>query len=193
MAKPRLPAAQGGSTAGNYRGRIRRLCRKGLCRGARRRSRQARGRQQRAAVSVFQDQGRAVQGGHQKRRHSTRRRAATRRRETELSSEDFIRGPLLEFMKADSAIAGGHRYSPAELPRVSGIRTSSTITGTTSFEGPKAISRFVERGVERGEFRQTVLEELPQLVLAPMMLSMIWGILFTEQRTRYRQTHGNPG
>ena len=39
----------------------------------------------------------------------------------------------------------------------------------------------MSRGVERGEFRHTAVTELPQLVLAPMMLSIIWRILFTKR------------
>ena len=41
-----------------------------------------------------------------------------------------------------------------------------------------AITGFVERGVERGELRKSVITELPQLFLAPVMLSIIWGIVF---------------
>ena len=45
-------------------------------------------------------------------------------------------------------------------------------------KGLAAITGFVERGVERGEFRKSVITELPQLFLAPVMLSIIWGIVF---------------
>ena len=48
-------------------------------------------------------------------------------------------------------------------------------------KGLTAISEFVRRGVQRGEFRDTAVSELPQLVLAPMMLSMLWRILFTKR------------
>ena len=41
-----------------------------------------------------------------------------------------------------------------------------------------AITRFIERGIERGEFRKTVVSETPQLIVAPMMLGMIWKLLF---------------
>ena len=47
--------------------------------------------------------------------------------------------------------------------------------------GLAAISTFIERGVERGEFRKTAVSDLPQLVLAPMMLSMIWRRVFTKR------------
>jgi len=47
--------------------------------------------------------------------------------------------------------------------------------------GLDAISRFIERGVRRGEFRETAVTDLPQLVLAPMMLSMIWRLVFVKR------------
>ena len=35
--------------------------------------------------------------------------------------------------------------------------------------------------MERGEFRDTAVTQLPQLLLAPMMVSMIWKILFAQR------------
>lgn len=101
--------------------------------------------------------------------------------ETELSSEAFMRGPLLEFMKQipRSPVAVVIRLLIAEGQRHPDL--VDYYWDNVVSKGLKAISRFVERGVERGEFRKTVLEELPQLVLAPMMLSMIWRILFTQR------------
>ena len=39
----------------------------------------------------------------------------------------------------------------------------------------------MKRGVERGEFKAEAAELQPQLFLAPMMLSMIWRLVFTEK------------
>jgi hypothetical protein len=47
--------------------------------------------------------------------------------------------------------------------------------------GLTAISHFIERGVERGEFRPSAINDLPHVVLAPMMLSMIWKLLFAKR------------
>ena len=47
--------------------------------------------------------------------------------------------------------------------------------------GLKAIRQFVERGVQRGEFRREALDHQPHLFLAPMMLSIIWRLIFTEK------------
>ena len=101
--------------------------------------------------------------------------------ETELSSEDFIRGPLSDFLKRVPGspvavvirllITEGHRH-----PDLVDYYWENVVS-----KGLGAISRFVERGVERGEFRQTDVAKLPQLFLAPVMLSMIWKIVFAKR------------
>lgn len=97
---------------------------------------------------------------------------------TELPSEDFLRGPLLEFMKSVPGspvaivirllISEGHRH-----PDLVDYYWENVVS-----KGLAALSRLIERGVERGEFRATAVSELPQLLLAPVMLAMIWRILF---------------
>ena len=47
--------------------------------------------------------------------------------------------------------------------------------------GLDAITRFIERGVRNGEFRRTAVNDLPHVVLAPMMLSIVWRIVFTKR------------
>jgi len=99
---------------------------------------------------------------------------------TELSSEDFARGPLLEFMKTVPGspiaivirllISEGHRH-----PDLVEYYWDNVVS-----KGLAAISGFVERGVERGEFRATAVSELPQLFLAPVMLAVIWRMLFAQ-------------
>jgi len=98
---------------------------------------------------------------------------------TELSSEDFIRGPLLDFMKQ---VPGSPIAIVIRLLISEGQRHPDLVDfywENVVSKGLTAISRFVGRGVERGEFRDTAVTDLPQLVMAPMMLSMIWRILFT--------------
>ena len=100
---------------------------------------------------------------------------------TELSSEAFIRGPLVEFMRRMPGspvavvirmlIAEGHRH-----PDLVDYYWENVVS-----KGLSAITRCVERGVERGEFRDTAVTELPQLLVAPMMVSMIWKILFAKR------------
>jgi len=101
--------------------------------------------------------------------------------ETELSSEAFIRGPLLEFMKRvpDSPIAVVIRLLISEGQRHPDL--VDYYWDNVVSKGLAAIAHFVQRGVDRGEFRDTAVTQLPQLVLAPMMLSMIWKILFAKR------------
>jgi len=101
--------------------------------------------------------------------------------ETELSSEAFIRGPLLEFMKRvpGSPIAVVIRLLISECQRHPDL--VDYYWDNVVSKGLAAIAHFVQRGVDRGEFRDTAVTQLPQLVLAPMMLSMIWKILFAKR------------
>jgi len=101
--------------------------------------------------------------------------------QTELSSESFIRGPLLEFFKRVPGspvavvirllVAEGHRH-----PDLVDFYWENVVS-----KGLGAISGIVERGVERGEFRRSKVTEYPQLFLAPVLVSMIWKILFDKR------------
>ena len=101
---------------------------------------------------------------------------------TDLSSEDFIRGPLLSFMKQipGSPVAIVIRLLISEGPRHPDL--VDYYYENVVAKGLAAITGFVERGVERGEFRKSVITELPQLFLAPVMLSIVWGIIFKTRR-----------
>ena len=101
---------------------------------------------------------------------------------SELSAEEFIRGPLASFLKQvpASPVAIVIRLLISE-----GARHPDLVEyyyDAVVAKGLAAIAGFVERGVKRGEFRQSAVTELPQLVLAPVMLSIIWRILFSSQQ-----------
>lgn len=100
---------------------------------------------------------------------------------TEMSSEEFIRGPLADFMKG---IPGSPVAVVIKLLISEGQRHPDLVDyywDHVVSKGLEAITLFVRRGVERGEFRDTAVSDLPQLVLAPMMLSIIWRLLFTKR------------
>lgn len=101
---------------------------------------------------------------------------------TDLSSEDFIRGPLLSFMQQvpGSPVAIVIRLLVSEGPRHPDL--TDYYYENVVAKGLAAITAFVERGIERGEFRKSAITELPQLFLAPVMLSIIWGIVFKNRR-----------
>ncbi len=100
---------------------------------------------------------------------------------TELSSEDFIRGPLQTFLQQLPAspvavvirllISEGRKH-----PDLVDYYYDNVVS-----KGLAAISGFLARGVERGEFRHSAVTDLPHLILAPVMLSIIWGLIFTGQ------------
>jgi AcrR family transcriptional regulator len=97
---------------------------------------------------------------------------------TQLSSEEFIRGPLLSFLCKipGSPVAVVVRLLISEGPRYPEL--VDYYYENVVAKGLAAISGFLTRGVEKGEFRQSAAIELPHLVLAPVMLSVIWGITF---------------
>lgn len=98
-----------------------------------------------------------------------------------LSSEEFVRGPLLAFMKKvpGSPIAIVIRLLVAEGPRHPDL--VAYYYENVVARGLGAIRMFIERGVARGEFRREALELQPHLFLAPMMLSIIWRLVFSDR------------
>ncbi len=101
--------------------------------------------------------------------------------ETELSAEEFLRGPFLEF-------ARGLPKSPAKI-----------LVRLMIAEGPKhpdliawywdnvvsraldALRTLMQRGVDNGEFRESALNEFPQLLVAPVFFTMIFTMVFKQQ------------
>ena len=98
---------------------------------------------------------------------------------TDMTSEEFIRGPLLDFMKK---VPGSPIAIVIRLLISEGSRHPDLVEyyyENVVARGLGAIRQFVRRGVERGEFRREALDLQPHLFLAPMMLSMIWRLVFT--------------
>ena len=98
--------------------------------------------------------------------------------ETELSAEEFLRGPFLAFARSLPK-------SPAKI-----------LVRLMIAEGPKhpdliawywdnvvsralaALHRLIERGVDNGEFRESALNEFPQLLVTPVLFSVVWLNIF---------------
>lgn len=100
---------------------------------------------------------------------------------TTSSSEAFLRGPFAEFMKQ---IPGSPVAVVIRLLLSEGQRHPDLVDYYWQHvvsKGLGAIRRFVARGVSRGEFRSTAVEELPQLFLAPTIVATIWNMLFTKR------------
>jgi hypothetical protein len=47
--------------------------------------------------------------------------------------------------------------------------------------GLAALQGLLDRGVSNGEFRRTAVNDLPQLLLAPVMVSVVWGVVFANR------------
>ena len=98
--------------------------------------------------------------------------------ETELSAEEFLRGPFLAFARSLPK-------SPAKI-----------LVRLMIAEGPKhpdliawywdnvvsralaALRSLIERGVDNGEFRVSALNEFPQLLVTPVLFSVVWLNIF---------------
>lgn len=97
---------------------------------------------------------------------------------TELSSEEFLRGPFLEFAKSlpGSPIAVLVRLMIAEGPKHPDL--VEYYWENVVSRGLGALSVLVERGVERGEFRHSCVDEFPHLFVMPVLFSIIFKLLF---------------
>ena len=107
---------------------------------------------------------------------------------TTLSSEAFLKGPFLSFLQelvcsrrafiARLLIAEGHKH-----PELTEFYYDQVVS-----RGIATLSRLIERGVERGEFRKTRLSEFPQLLVAPALTAILWRQLF--ERHHHLDTDG---
>jgi len=97
---------------------------------------------------------------------------------SEMSSEDFLRGPFLEFVKTlprspvsvviRLMIAEGHKY-----PDLRQFYWDNVVS-----RGLGAITVLLRRGVDSGEFRRSPVTELPHLFVMPVVFSVIFRLLF---------------
>jgi len=101
--------------------------------------------------------------------------------DSELGAEAFIRGPLLAFMQRlpGSPASVVIRLMISEAPNPPDL--VEYYWDNVASRGLAALRRLLERGVENGEFRQTAVNELPQLFVAPVMMSIVWGIVFADR------------
>ncbi len=98
--------------------------------------------------------------------------------DTELSAEEFLQGPYLEFIQKlpDSPAHIVVRLLIAEGPKhpdLTAYYFDQVISG-----GMDALRQLINRGVRHGEFRQSDLAEFPQLMISPVLMSIIWRTLF---------------
>ena len=98
--------------------------------------------------------------------------------ETELSAEEFLRGPFLAFARSLPK-------SPAKILIRLMIAEGPKHPDLTAWYWDNVVSRalaalrtLIKRGVANGEFRESALIEFPQLLVTPVFFSVIWMIVF---------------
>ena len=97
------------------------------------------------------------------------------------SAEAFLRGPVLTFMKGmpGSRISVVIRLLIAEAHRHPDL--VDFYWENVASRGLAALKRLLDRGVEAGEFRATAVNDLPHLLIAPVITSVIWNIVFSQR------------
>jgi AcrR family transcriptional regulator len=97
---------------------------------------------------------------------------------TELSVEDFLKGPFLSFLQE---LPGSRRAFIVRLLISEGYKhpelTQFYYENVIS-RGLETMRRLIDRGIERGEFRPTPLRDYPQLLVAPVLMAILWRALF---------------
>ena len=97
---------------------------------------------------------------------------------TKLSVEAFLKGPFLAFIQelvgsrrafiARLLIAEGHKH-----PELTAFYYEQVVS-----RGIETMTRLIDRGIERGEFKPTPLRDFPQLLFAPVLTAIFWRQLF---------------
>jgi len=109
------------------------------------------------------------------------------------SSEAFLRGPFLTFIKSlpGSPAQVLIRLMIAEGPRHPDL-TRYYLRNVVE-PGLATLRKLVQRGVDRGEFRATALTEFPQLIMSPVLFALLWKLIFDAQQAldvdRFLESH----
>lgn len=100
---------------------------------------------------------------------------------SELSSEEFLRGPFLDFAKAlpGSPIGILVRLMISEGPKHPDLL--QFYWDNVISRGLGAITELLERGVASGEFRRSAVNDFPHLFAMPVLFSVIFRLLFEKQ------------
>ena len=99
----------------------------------------------------------------------------------EHSAEAFLRGPVRAFMQA---LPGSPLAVVVKLMLTEGSRHPDLVNfywENVASRGLVALQRLIQRGVSNGEFRSTELQQFPHLVVAPVLMAVIFGLLFKDQ------------
>lgn len=100
---------------------------------------------------------------------------------SDLTSEEFLRGPFLEFVKTlpGSPISILVRLMISEGPKHPDLL--QFYWDNVVSRGLAALNVLLERGIDDGEFQRTVVNDLPHLFVMPVVFSVIFKLLFEKQ------------
>lgn len=100
---------------------------------------------------------------------------------SETSVEEFLRGPFLDFVKTlpGSPVAVVIRLMIAEGPKHPDL--VQFYWDNVVSRGLATISNLLERGVASGEFRRSNVNDMPHLVIMPVVFSVVFKLLFEKQ------------
>jgi len=100
---------------------------------------------------------------------------------SDLSAEEFLRGPFLEFVKKmpGSPVSVVIRLLIAEGPKHPDL--VRFYWDNVVSRGLATMTDLLERGVANGEFRRSAVNELPHLLIMPVVFSMVFKLLFAQQ------------
>ncbi len=115
--------------------------------------------------------------------------------ESEMSAEEFLRGPFLAMAQdlpksrarilVRLLIAEGPKY-----PDLIAYYWENVVS-----HGLEALRKIIEKGVHSGEFRSSALQEFPQMLVSPVLVSIAWNALFEKQHSldtdRFIESHLN--
>lgn len=99
--------------------------------------------------------------------------------QSEESAEALLRGPVQSFMQQ---LPDTPARVVVKLMISEGARHPDLLDyywENVASRGMAMIQSIVERGVDRGEFRQSAVTDLPQLVVSPMLVAVVWKIVFS--------------
>ena len=100
---------------------------------------------------------------------------------SEQTAEELLRGPLQQFMQQ---MPRSRAKVVIKLMISDGSRHPDLVDfyyQEVTSKGLALISSIVERGVANGEFRKSAVSDLPQLVIAPMLVATVWKIIFADR------------
>lgn len=98
---------------------------------------------------------------------------------TDLTAEAFLRGPFVKFARElpRSPARVLVRLMIAEGPKHPDL--TAWYWDNVVSKGMGILERLIERGVAAGEFRRSALQEFPQMLIAPVLFSIVWTLVFS--------------